>query len=218
MAVKVYDALVENFPQTYLVGGTVRNLILARPIADIDIATEAKPEKVLLLLKKLGCKIDLKGIRFGVISVLIKNKAVEIATFRKEAYSGSRFPKIIFTKSINLDAKRRDFTINCLYFHPKTNKLYDPYNGAKDIKNRVIKLIGNAEQRLEEDPLRIVRAYRFENELDLHFDSATLTAIRNKLHLVNDITVSKLKSEIAKSKTAATRKYLTKIFKKLLHK
>lgn len=217
-ALQVYNSLVENFSQTFFVGGAVRDLILGRPLTDVDLATAGRTSEVLALLRALGYELDLKGIRFGVISVKARSKWIEIASFRKEHYGNSRFPKISFTSSKALDAKRRDFTINSLYFQGKTGVLYDPFGGIKDLRSKTVKLIGNPDKRLREDPLRIVRAYRFARQLNFRFDPKTEQAINSNFHLLRDITVKKIKKEIAKSDTAPTKKYLTNIFKKLLQK
>lgn len=213
----IYNLLVENFSETYLVGGAVRDLILGRPVTDIDIATSAKPNQIINLLKTHNFKVGLQGIRFGVIAVFINKSTVEITTFRKEEYSNSRFPKISFTNKRAIDAKRRDFTINCLYFKPKNANLYDPYHGSKDLKSKTLRLIGKPEVRLQEDPLRIVRAYRLAKELNFKTAPSTQKAIADNFLQVEKLSATRLKNEIAKCKTQQTKKYLQKIFKKLLH-
>lgn len=215
---KVYNQLVENFSNTFFVGGIVRDLYLSKKVVDIDITTSAQPSQIVSALNKYNYDLDLKGFRFGVVAVRLGKRTIEITTFRKEFYLDSRFPKITFTNSKTVDSKRRDFTINSLYFQAKTNELYDPYDGGKDLKNKLIRSIGSSTKKFQEDPLRIVRAFRFAKELDFKIETKTEQAMHDNFALVKNITVTRLKNEIAKSKTVATKIYLTKIFKKLLQK
>lgn len=198
LGLQVYKLLVENFAQTFFVGGMVRNLFLGSKVLDIDIATEATPQQVIALFNNGSWRIDTSAQKFGTIS-LIKNKhEIQITTFRKDTYKKTRYPKISLTKSLYIDAKRRDFTINSLYFQPILNIVIDPHNGLKDLKQKYLRTIGDADIKLQEDPLRIVRAYRFAMQFDLQFDKKLSKAIDNNFHLVKKISKAKLISEINK--------------------
>lgn len=214
----LYNLLVENFSNTFFVGGMVRDLFLEKKISDIDITTSALPNQIITLLQTNHLDFDLSAKRFGVIKVNLRDGQVEIATFRKETYTINRFPKITFTKSLKLDSKRRDFTINSLYFQAKHNLLTDPHNAVGDINKRIIRLIGQPEDRLREDPLRIIRAYRFAAELNFTLEPNTKIALTTTLPLVVKLSQAKILSEINKSHSKKVKTYLAKVFRKYLHK
>lgn len=215
---KIYSLLVENFSETYFVGGMIRDILLGKKITDIDIAIKASPDKVIPLLRNHGYSLNTSAQRFGVVSVETDSKLIEITSFRKEIYDGSRYPKIVLSKSLATDSKRRDFTINSLYFNVKLNKIIDPHNGLKDLSTGTIKLIGDPITKLNEDPLRILRAYRFARQLNFHFEQLTKEALENKLNLVNNLTQAKIISEINKSSSRNVKTFLQKKFHKYLHK
>ncbi len=208
---KVYGLLVENFPQTFYVGGFVRDKLLDKRVTDIDIATSAKPAEVVALLDTAGLKHDDTGKIFGVVKVFYKSHAVEIATFRTEHYTNSRYPKVAFTKSPGGDAKRRDFSVNALYFKENRPKVYDFYDGLRDLKNKKIRFIGRAENRIKQDPLRIVRALRFCLQLDYRMESTTWNAVKSNLGLLKNVSQKKLDAEIIKLVAPKKRQLLKKI-------
>lgn len=195
---RVYNALVENFPKTYFVGGMVRDALLKRQVADIDIATSAKPVEVVEILKKYFIGYNIGYINLGVVIASQDAQTCAIATFRQETKSQSRYPKVKFVKSEKEDAQRRDFTINALYLSQKNGKLLDFYKGLSDIKNKKIKFIGEPEGKIKADPLRIVRALRFAMQLKFKLDKSAKKAILNNLALVSQLTKSKLNQELGK--------------------
>jgi len=197
---RVYNALVENFSRTYLVGGTVRDLLLNKKIKDIDIATIATPAQVAETLKKYFIEYNIGYIKMGIIIATNGKLAATIATFRKEIKTESRYPKIKFVKSALLDSQRRDFTINALYLSLKNHKILDFHNGLKDLKNKSIKFIGNPIAKIKEDPLRIIRALRFSLELNFKLEKKTKFAIKKYFHLTHTLSESRLKKEINKLK------------------
>ncbi len=196
--IKIINLLVENFSQTFFVGGMVRDLILQKSIYDIDIATEASPESIIQILQKNKIKYNDQGIKFGVITIPYYKKFIEITTFRQDTYNNSRFPKIKFTNSYKIDSKRRDFTINSLYLHPKTNKIFDPQNGLEDIKNHIIKFIGDPTKRIAEDPLRIVRAFTLQKKTNFNFETKTQNALKKNFANIKKISSQRIKKEIKK--------------------
>lgn len=218
IALDVYNLLVENFSKTYFVGGSIRDIILDKSIYDIDITTIATPDEVIKLLKNLNFTLDLKGKRFGVVAINHKKQSIEVATFRKDSYLKSRFPKTAFIKSLVKDSERRDFTINSLYFNLKSNKLFDPYNAVSDLRSKTIKFIGSPLTKTEEDPLRIIRAYRIAQELNFNFEAKTAEALEKNFNLLFKISTTRIKNEVVKSKTLFVKKYLQRKFKKLLQK
>lgn len=189
----IFDLFKKHNQEIYLVGGAVRDLLLKKVVTDYDFATPCLPIKIETILKDF--KVDKKGKDFGSFSFKIENKTFQITTFRKEKYTGIHYPsKITFIKSLKKDARRRDFTINAIYF--KEGKLYDPQNGLKDLKNKKIKLIGKKNKRLKEDPLRILRAIRFAANLNFNIEPRTLKALKDNFYLLKKINKNLLTKEL----------------------
>ena len=189
---------MENFPQTFFVGGMVRDLMLNKKVVDIDLATEAKPTAIVKILGHEGVKYDAHFARFGNILAGNKPNQVAITTFRKDLPSNGRYPKVIFTKSPKIDSQRRDFTINALYLSLKTKKILDFHHGLKDLGTKTIRFIGNPVNRINQDPLRILRALRFALTLNFKFEKKTFTALGENLSKIERLSQNKINSEIAK--------------------
>jgi tRNA nucleotidyltransferase/poly(A) polymerase len=182
--VKVFSLLVENFSQTFFVGGFVRDMLLQKPITDIDIATEATPEEAALCLSGNGISVGEQHRSFGVLTASGRGQKAEVATFRTEWYRGSRYPDITLTTDVAADAQRRDFTVNSLYFSAKTNTILNFFDGMSDVEKKIIRFVGDPKQKLFEDPLRAVRAVRFCLELGFTLAPETHAAIENIFPLV----------------------------------
>ncbi len=206
--IKVYSLLVENFPHTYLVGGCVRDFLLGKKSSDIDICTTANPQEVEKILINYHVPYNKPNINFGIITTKQSKCRVEISTLRKETYTTSRYPKITYIKSLKQDAKRRDFTINCLYLNLKTGKIIDYYNGIRDIKNQKIKFVGKPDKKIIQDPLRIIRALRFCLQLNFKLDFKTKFAVKNNFALVKNLTKNIIQKEIFKLKNTLHQKIL----------
>jgi poly(A) polymerase len=142
------------------VGGCVRDAVLGRPVKDIDAATPLLPEATMALLKKAEIKAIPTGIEHGTITAVIHGKNFEITTLRKDVSTDGRHAKVEYTDDWEEDAARRDFTINALYLS-HTGELFDYFNGARDASEGHVRFIGNAEERIREDYLRILRFFRF---------------------------------------------------------
>ncbi len=194
----IYNLLVEKSKQTFFVGGMVRDLLLKKNILDIDIATSLKPDQIMKVLEAHSVNIDKSAKEFGVIKALKENFIVEIATLRTESYSKSRYPKIKFINNPFKDSQRRDFTANALYYSPKTGKILDFHNGIMDIKEKRLKFIGNPKIRIQEDPLRIIRAIRFCINLNFILEKNSYNEILNNFNLINNLSLGNLKKEISK--------------------
>lgn len=207
---KVFNLLVDNFPRTFYVGGMVRDLLLCKGVTDIDIATQATPDQVVKILRDNHIGSDNKHKQFGVIIAKDKNYTVEIATFRKDSYGSSRYPKITLVKTPKQDSQRRDFTINALYLSPKSGRILDFHSGLKDLKLKHLKFIGDPQKRMEEDPLRIIRALRFFKTLDLKFEGQTKNAIDENLILIKYLTKLRIKNELDKIKNLNYKKFVIK--------
>lgn len=181
--------------RAYFAGGMVRDKLLGCESKDIDIATSAIYEEIASLFSNV---IEV-GKQFGVCIVVENGVQMEIATFRKEeGYSDSRRPDKIFAGSAEEDVRRRDFTINGLLYDPVSGETIDLVGGREDIKKRVIRFIGNPQERILEDHLRLVRAIRFKITLGFQYDQLTFDAVRQNAGLVKGVSIERLRDELIK--------------------
>lgn len=159
----------------YYAGGWVRDLLLKHPSDDIDIATNAPPETVQALFPHT---VPI-GIAFGIILVIIDGRQYEVAAFRQDLdYKDGRRPsRIVFATAVE-DAKRRDFTINGMFYDPLTNEIFDYVNGRADLDAKIIRAIGNPHERIREDRLRMIRGVRLACRFDFQIEKETEKAIR----------------------------------------
>ena len=211
---RILNLLVENFPQTFFVGGMPRDLLLGRQVEDMDIATVASPKEVTKILQTNGIKPNLNNSEFGVVSAVQGNHVVEIATFRTDIYRTNRYPKVKFVTTAEEDALRRDFTINALYFQPHTQIVQDFFSGIEDLKTHSIKFIGEPGVRIQEDPLRILRALRFALVLDCTLEANTYAGIENNFPSVIKISESRKKTELEKISDKKNKIILEKVINK----
>jgi len=188
--------------KAYWVGGCIRNKLLNFPSEDIDIATDAPPEKVLSLFPKT---ISV-GAKFGVVIVVQGNIRCEVATFRRDgSYLDHRHPSKVHFSDPQKDASRRDFTINALFWDPATGKLLDYTGGEKDIKKGIIRCIGKPEDRFQEDALRLLRAVRFSARFGFRIETKTWNAIKNLCDLIHSISPDRIREELIKIFTGPGR-------------
>ena len=159
---KIFDVISSYSSESEIryVGGCVRKIINKEKIDDIDLATNLKPNQVCDALKKSNIDYYESGIEHGTITAMINDFKFEITTLRKDTFTDGRHATVEFTKDWKEDASRRDFTINSVY-SDKDGNLFDPYNGKKDLENGIVRFIGNADKRIKEDYLRIIRYLRF---------------------------------------------------------
>lgn len=155
----VFEALSLDGVETRAVGGAVRNALLGLPVTDIDLATTAEPEQVVALAEKAGLKTVPTGIDHGTVTVIAGNVPFEVTTLRRDVETFGRHAKIAYTTSWEEDAKRRDFTLNALYVG-QDGKVFDPLGGLADLASGHVRFIGEAEDRIKEDFLRILRFFR----------------------------------------------------------
>lgn len=181
----------------YLVGGSVRDKLMGKAAHDIDIATSAKPEQTAKVFEKLA--VIPTGIAHGTVTVLIENTPVEITTFRTESgYSDNRHPdSVSFSSSIRDDLSRRDFTINAIA-EDENSLLFDPFGGKGDIEKKLIRCVGNAETRFEEDALRILRALRFSAVLSFSIEGETARAIKKCSPLLLHLSPERIMGELSR--------------------
>ncbi|MDR6998525.1 CCA tRNA nucleotidyltransferase [Neobacillus niacini] len=194
-ALPVLQKLADSGYEAYFVGGSVRDFLLGKPISDVDIATSATPDEV----KKVFSKTVDIGIEHGTILVLYRNSSYEITTFRTESeYQDYRRPKeVSFIRNLKDDLKRRDFTMNAIAMDQSGN-LIDPFEGQKAIQEKIIKTVGQAEERFQEDALRMMRAVRFISQLSFSIESQTLLALENLAPLLGKIAVERKRAELEK--------------------
>nr|HRO15706.1 CCA tRNA nucleotidyltransferase [Paracoccus sp. (in: a-proteobacteria)] len=143
-----------------IVGGAVRNALLGVPVDDIDIATDARPERVVELAKAAGLRPVLTGIEHGTITVVADGHGFEVTTFRRDVETDGRRAVVAFADSVEEDAHRRDFTINALYAEAD-GRVIDPVGGLSDLAERRLRFVGDPDERIAEDYLRILRFFRF---------------------------------------------------------
>lgn len=192
VAVKILEKLSKKGYTAYFAGGVVRDLVLNKKCKDIDIATNAKPDDIIKLFRKC----ILVGKQFGVIRVIYYGIEYEIATFRKDTnYIDGRHPEKVEWTDAEEDAKRRDFTINALFFDGINENIIDFVNGMKDIKNKIIRAVGNAEERFEEDKLRILRGIRFSIRLGFKIEKNTLLAIKKYSNKITEVSFERIRDE-----------------------
>jgi tRNA nucleotidyltransferase (CCA-adding enzyme) len=200
--------LTEKGFQAHLVGGGVRDMLLGRPPADFDLATDAKPEKVLEIF---GHAFAIPtGLQHGTVTVLTgrdpaTRRSVEVTTFRGEgAYLDGRRPSsVTYVSSLDEDLSRRDFTMNAIAVDPVTGAVTDPFGGREDLGRKVVRAVGDAEARFREDGLRPMRAVRQAAQLSFEIEPSTLEAIAPTLDVFRKVSAERVRDEMLKLLGAA---------------
>src|SRR5947209_19106680 len=207
-ATRIALTLREHGYSAYLVGGCVRDLLLNREPADYDVATSATPQEVICIFPQTFAV----GAQFGVVLVPVRrnnqdgerdNYAIEVATFRSDgAYSDGRHPdEVQFSKDARMDVQRRDFTINGLLLDPDTREVLDYVGGREDLKQGIIRTIGQAHHRFAEDKLRMLRAVRFAARFGYSIHDQTFAAIRELAPQIHQVSHERVRDEILKMLT-----------------
>lgn len=191
--------------EAYIVGGCVRDCFLQRQPQDWDITTSAEPEQI----KKIFNRTYDTGLQHGTVTVLWEGEHYEITTYRIEGkYDDCRHPNnVTFTKSLKEDLQRRDFTINAIAYHPQQG-IKDYFLGQKHIEQKIIKGVGNATERFQEDALRMLRALRFSAQIGFDIEQSTYEALQQQKELIKKISVERIHDELEKMLLS---KYLEKI-------
>lgn len=174
-ALRIAERLKSAGGQSWLVGGAVRDLLLGRAVNDWDLATDLLPEQVSALFPRT----HEFGIRFGTVVVMEKGVPYEVTTFRRDGiYTDARRPDDVqFTRILEEDLVRRDFTVNALAYDPVADRLADPAGGLADLREQLLRAVGRAEERFQEDALRLLRAVRFSAQLDFDLEAGTYRAL-----------------------------------------
>lgn len=193
---EVADVFFAQNYEAYLVGGAVRDYCLGKRPSDFDIATNARPQIVMSLFKK----VLPTGIDHGTVTILYKGLKIECTTFRSDGkYSDSRHPDSVqFGVSIDEDLARRDLTINAMAISLQKKKILDLYNGQSDLKARMIRTVGNAVERFTEDPLRMLRAVRFAATLNFDIAEETFSAVMLLAGKITVVSLERIRDELIK--------------------
>jgi tRNA nucleotidyltransferase/poly(A) polymerase len=182
--------------QVFLVGGAVRDIMRGKKAHDWDLATDARPEEVIALFRK----VIPTGIRHGTVTILYRGNTLEATTFRAESgYTDGRRPdRVEYAAAIEEDLSRRDFTMNAMALELPGGRLVDPFGGAEDVRRRIIRCVGKAEERFNEDGLRPLRALRFASQLGFTVDGAALGAIPGALETTAKVSPERVRDELDK--------------------
>lgn len=194
-ALDVVRKLREAGFEAYFAGGCVRDRLLGREPGDHDVATNAIPDQV----QKLFRRTVAVGKQFGVIMVLVKDRQVEVATFRADAkYTDGRHPDSVTFSDLKSDVLRRDFTINGMMEDPVAGTVVDLVGGGADLQARLIRAIGDPDLRFDEDRLRMLRAVRFAAQLGFEIEASTLAAVRRRAAEVSSVSRERVREELEK--------------------
>lgn len=196
-ALKIIETLNGKRKKCYLVGGSVRDLLLKKQPKEWDLATDALPNDVMSLFDK----VVPTGIKYGTVTVIFDNETYEVTTFRKdEKYLDGRHPENVkFTLNLQDDLSRRDFTINAMALNPITEEFVDLFSGQEDLVAGIIRAVGDPIERFREDGLRPIRACRFAAQLDFEIEEKTLAAISKTLDVTKMVSIERVHDEIIKA-------------------
>lgn len=191
----IINELMNNGYEAYAVGGCIRDSILGREPKDWDITTSARPIEV----KKLFRRTVDTGIQHGTVTVMLDREGYEVTTYRIDGeYEDNRRPKSVeFTVELVEDLKRRDFTINAMAYN-RHEGLVDVFDGLNDLNKGIIRCVGSAAERFDEDALRILRAVRFSAQLGFEIEDETLKAVQEKADRLEAISAERIRVELNK--------------------
>lgn len=192
------QAFVQAGEELRFVGGAVRDALLDRPVTDVDAATPASPQRVMAVLEGAGIKAVPTGLSHGTITAVVEGMPFEITTLRRDIKTYGRHAEVLFTSDWQEDAARRDFTINALYCDPE-GAVYDYFDGVADAHAGVVRFIGDAQKRIAEDGLRILRFFRFSaHYADGQIDTGGLDACRAQKAMLDGLSGERIGAEMKK--------------------
>ena len=199
---KIIARLEQHGYEAYIVGGCVRDSLMGKSPSDWDICTSARAEEMMALFEDK--RVIPTGIQHGTLTILAEDGAYEVTTFRIDGeYLDHRHPKsVAFTRELAEDLSRRDFTINAMAWHPERG-LIDLFGGVEDLRDRLVRAVGDPVQRFNDDGLRMLRMVRFATVLDFDYDPATYDAVRKQGHLLQYISKERIQVELNKILLAA---------------
>lgn len=196
-AIKVYQALIAAGAKVRFIGGCVRDILISRIPTDIDLATNLIPDDIQNVLEENKIKYFSIGKEFGTVVAIVNKQRIEITTLRKDIDCDGRYAQVQFTDDWREDAKRRDFTINALSADIDGN-IYDYFDGINDLKQKKVRFIGDAKERISEDYLRILRFFRFSAYFSEYIDKLGLEASKKYAGHLKDISGYRIRSEMCK--------------------
>ena len=198
-AKRIIELLQKSSFKAYAVGGCVRDAIMGRKVSDIDITTSALPGQVEAVLQTNCIKFVETGLKHGTITAVINHIPYEITTFRKDGdYNDNRHPEsVTFVDDVKEDLSRRDFTVNAIAYNDSEG-FVDLFGGREDINSKLIKTVGNADERFNEDALRIMRALRFASQLGFDIEEKTKESIFKNKELLKNIAYERIYAELKK--------------------
>lgn len=199
-AIRVCETLQDRGFKAFIVGGAVRDLLLGMQPKDFDVATNAKPEEV----RRAFRRARIIGKRFQIVHVMFGPETIETSTFRALSNPGAEMDEHgrvlrdnVFGKQ-DEDATRRDFSVNAMYYDPKTETVWDYHRGMEDLRSRVLRMIGDPASRYREDPVRMLRAVRFSAKLGFEIEASTKSPIRELGGLISNVPAARLFDEMLK--------------------
>jgi poly(A) polymerase len=194
----VFQALTSGGKEARFIGGCVRDTLMKRPVSDIDIATQERPERVIELLEDAGIYVIPTGIKHGTVTAVTGGLSYEITSLRKDIETDGRHAVVEYTDDWRTDAGRRDFTFNTMSATPD-GMVYDYYNGIQDLAARVIRFVGQVQRRIDEDHLRVLRYFRFIAVLGMRIaDKYEFQTCINNAHLLANLSAERIRSELFK--------------------
>ncbi len=199
LAMKIASEFRSAGHELYLVGGPVRDMFLRRPHVDLDFSTDAPPEESLAILKPLSGAQWLQGMRFGTVGAEVDGVHLEVTTFRSERYDpDSRHPEVEFETDVETDLSRRDFTINAMAIRLPEKTAVDPFDGLKDLEARVLRTPIHPDESFTDDPLRMLRAFRFASQLDFRIAGDVLESIERLRDKIRTVSAERIADELSK--------------------
>ncbi len=198
-AYRACETLIDAGYEAHWVGGAVRELLLGKVPTDIDITTSALPDQVLKLFKRSNAEQQSKAL--GSVRVQLGDDELEVTTFREddEASDGRHPESVAFTTDRAKDARRRDFTVNAMYVNPLTSAFFDPFDGESDLKEKLVRFIGEPAVRIKHDALRILRAVRLRAAIAGQYHPETYAALRELAALVDGLSPQRIATEFEKT-------------------
>lgn len=185
--------------ELYLVGGPVRDMFLRRPHVDLDFSTDAAPEETLAILKPLSKTQWLQGMKFGTVGAEVDGAHLEVTTFRTERYDPeSRHPHVQFESDVETDLSRRDFTVNAMAIRLPEKTAVDPFDGLRDLEARLLRTPIHPDESFTDDPLRMLRAFRFAAQLDFRIAEDVLDSISRLKDKLRTVSAERIADELSK--------------------
>ena len=192
-------AFVDAGHEIYLVGGPVRDAFLGRTSQDLDLATSAAPDDTRSIVEPRAEAVWLQGEKYGTVGARVDGVHVEITTFRTEKYQpSSRHPEVKFERSIEMDLSRRDFTVNAMAVRLPDRTPVDPFDGRGDITRKVLRTPADPRDSFSDDPLRMLRAFRFASQLGFRIDRGVLVAIGELKELIDSVSAERIRDELSR--------------------